>query len=124
MARAEWDYLLTALVAGSTDLRAAGEIANKIEAHIKSIEQQRDAHFAEIERARDLLTAYSLWREGLICFIPVTTDAQRERAHELACNDCDFDRTVRDALADFDRLRAKIYSTPVKGVATDTAEPF
>lgn len=124
MARSEWDHLLSELVGDCTDMLKAGAIANRIEAHIKSVEQQRDAHFAEIERARDMLTAYSLWREGLICFIPVTTDAQRERAHELACNDCDFDRTVRDALADFDRLRAKIYSTPVKGVATDTAEPF
>lgn len=81
---------------------------NSLRARLEAAEKQRDDHFGEIERARILLTQFTLYREKLICFIAETTDAQRDRARELATQDCDYDRTVLAALKDFDRLRALV----------------
>lgn len=101
--RAEWDMLLSEIVGGTMDPDAPA-LANRIEACVRGIERQRDAHFAEIERARDHITALTLYRERLVCFISKTTSDQRDRIHELSGNDCDYDRSVRELLADFRAL--------------------
>ncbi len=98
-----WDEKLSVLSSDApTNERAA--VANELERHIASVEKQRDDHFAEIVRARGIIEGLTLYREKLVCFIPDTTAPQRDRMRELATQDCDYDRSVLELLADFDRL--------------------
>lgn len=98
-----WDEKLSVLASDApTNERAA--VANELERHLANVEKQRDDHFAEILRARDIIEGLTLYREKLVCFISETTSDQRDRIYELANQDCDYDRSVRDLLKDFRRL--------------------